>query len=204
MDAVLKGKLFPGERLLESKLAEEFKCSQTPVREALRQLESEGLLTFEQNKGSTIRKLSTQEIADIWSIIAVLESYAAWLSTQWATEKDAVYLRGLHNKLKRTAETHDLAKWLQFNMEFHNFFSEHSGNKILFEILQNLRHRIYQYRYTTVSIHRHLAKYVGHHESVLKAYEASDGKMAQRHMKIHIEAFRDALVSHLSEFPGFK
>lgn len=51
MDAILNGKLFPGERVLESRLAKEFKCSQTPVREALRQLESKGLLTFEQNKG---------------------------------------------------------------------------------------------------------------------------------------------------------
>lgn len=152
----------------------------------------------------TVRRLSNQEIAEIWSIIGALESYAASLSTQRATEKDVVYLRGLHNKLKKAAETHDLAKWLQLNMKFHNFFSENSGNNTLCQILQNLRHRIYQYRYTAVSMHRNLTKYVRHHESVLKAYEATDGKMAQRYMKLHIETFRDALISYLSEFHGFK
>lgn len=167
-------------------------------------MESEGLLTFEQNKGSTIRKLSREEIAEIWSIIAVLESYAALISTQRPTEKGVVYLRGLHNKLKKAAETHDLAKWLRFNMDFHNFFSKHSGNKTLCKVLQNLKNQIYQYRYTTVSMHRDLGKYVQQHESVLKGYEATDGKMAQRYMKFHIDTFKDELVRHLSEFPGFK
>jgi len=189
--------LFPGERLLESKLCKEFKCSQTPVREVLRQLETEGLLTFEANKGSTIRKLSTREISEIWSIIAELESYAALQSVKGVTEIKVEYLKGLHNELKKAAETNDLAKWLEFNFKFHSFFPEQSDNKTLCQILQNLRNRIYQYRYTTVSMSRNLKDYAGHHESILKAYAEGDGKMAQHYMRLHIESFRDTFVSSL-------
>lgn len=203
-DDITNGRLSPGERLLESKLADEFKCSQSPVREALRQLESEGLLTCEENKGSTIRKLSIQEIDEIYCILSVLESYAAFRSTERVTKEDVVYLRNLHNKLKTAAKKQDLAGWLQINTEFHIFFSKHSGNKTLFQMLENLKLRIYPYRYITIRIPHHLEEYIKHHERILEGLEANDGKMVAAYMKLHSETVRDVLINYLNQFPGFK
>jgi DNA-binding GntR family transcriptional regulator len=203
-DDITNGKLSPGERLLESKLAVEFKCSQSPVREALRQLASEGLLTFEENKGSTIRKLSIQEIDETYRILSVLESYAASQSTGRATKKDITYLRGLHNKLKIVAKKQDLGGWLQSNAEFHNFFSIHAQNQTLCQMLENLKLRIYPYRYITIRIPHHLEEYIRHHEGILKGYEANDGKMVAEYMKLHVETVRDVLIGYLNQFPGLK
>jgi DNA-binding GntR family transcriptional regulator len=203
-DDISNGKLVPGERLLESKLVKEFRCSQSPVREALRQLETEGLLTFEKNKGCTIRKLSIQEIDDIFSIIAQLESCAARQCTERATGADVPYLRNLHDKLRSAAKKQDLAKWLQINTEYHNFFAERATNKTLCEILENLKRRVYQYRHITIRIARHLDQYLKHHEGMLKGYEAMDGKKVEKYMKLHIETLRDVLISYLSPESNIK
>jgi DNA-binding GntR family transcriptional regulator len=204
LDDITKGRLSPGERLLESKLMDEFKCSQSPVREAFRQLESEGLLTYEENKGSTIRKLSTQEIYEIYCVLSVLTSYSAFMSTEQVTKKDVVHLRNLHNKLKEAAKKQDLVGWLQANNEFHDFFPNHSGNKTLLQILENLKLRIYTYRHITMSIPHRLEEYIKHHEAILEGLQGKDGEKVAAYMKLHIETVRDGLISYLSQFPGSK
>lgn len=203
-DDITYGKLSPGERLVESKLAERFKCSHSPIREVLRQLESEGLLIFERNKGSTIRKLSIQEIAEIYLILPMLEGCAARLSAERATGKDVAYLRSLHNKLKTAAKSQDPVKWLKTNTEFHEFFYKQAGNETLCQIIENLKRRIYQYRHITIRIPRHLEEYVEHHEKILKGFEANDGKMVEKYMKLHIGTVGEVLINYLNEFPGFR
>ena len=70
---ITEGKLYPGERVLVAKLAKEVGCSQAPIREALRQLGSEGVLSFERNKGCTVRKLSIPELDEIYGVLLLLE-----------------------------------------------------------------------------------------------------------------------------------
>jgi len=207
-DDVTHGKLSPGERLLESKLVGEFKCSRSPVREALRRLQSEGLLIFEPNKGSTICKLSSQDIGEIYSIISYLEGYAARLSVERFDRNNLrnnlSYLRELQKKLKKAAEADDPVQWLENNTLFHNFFSQHAGNAILCQMLENLRRRVYQYRYITIRIRNHFEKYLNHHQRILEAYEAFDGKMIEKVMRLHTETVRDVLIDYLNKFPSFR
>jgi DNA-binding GntR family transcriptional regulator len=202
-DAITYGKLSPGEHLVESKLAEQFKASRSPIREALRQLGSEGLITFERNKGITVTKLSIQEIEEIFSLRWLLESYAARLSTEQATRNHSAYLRDLHKKMKVSAKAFDLMGWLQNNTLFHKFFSEHSGNGNLHQILETLKRRVYRYRQITVRIPGHFDDYDKHHEGILRGYETKDGEMAEKYMKLHIVTIREVLIDYLSKFPGF-
>ena len=76
-DRITYGFLNPGERLIEENLVKEFKVSRTPIRESLRQLENEGLITFERNKGFTVSKLSPKQVDEIYQLPWILEGYAA-------------------------------------------------------------------------------------------------------------------------------
>ena len=106
-DQITYCKLNPGERLVESNLMIQFGASRRPIREALRQLYSEGLLTFEKNKGYTVSKLSLKQVDEIYSIRWLLESYAARLTAEKATKKDVVFLDGLNKKLHQAANKND-------------------------------------------------------------------------------------------------
>lgn len=202
-DDITYGKILPGERIIESRVAEEFKASRGSIREAFRHLESEGLTKFERNKGITVLKLSTKEVDEIYSLRSLLESHAARLSAERATRKQITYLRHLHNEMKGAVRKSDLRSWIQNNILFHNFFIENSGNSTLIQMLDTLRRRVYRYHYTIIRIPGHFRSYIKHHEGILRACEKNDGDMAEKFMKLHIEKIREVLIPYLKDYPNF-
>ena len=198
-DDITYGKFAPGERLVEDRLVQEFKASRSPIREALRQLESEGLITFARNKGITVARLSIKQVDEIYSLRWLLESYAARLTAERFAKKDIPYLRDLQKNLRVAAKNMDLRDWLHNNTLFHNFLSEHCGNSNLITILDILKRRIYRYKYTVVRVPGHFEDYIKHHEGILKGCERNDGPMAEKYMKLHLETIKDVLINHLNE-----
>ncbi|HEA65500.1 hypothetical protein LCGC14_2459970 [marine sediment metagenome] len=198
-DDITYGKFAPGERLVEDRLVEEFKASRSPIREALRQLESEGLITFERNKGITIARLSIKQVDEIYTLRCLLESGAACLTAESITKKDVAHLRDLQEKLRVAVKNMDLRDWLHNNALFHNFLCEHCGNSNLIQVLDNLKRRVYRYHYITVSVPGHFETYLGHHEGMLQACEKNDGEMAEKYMKLHLKTVKDVLINHLNK-----
>jgi DNA-binding GntR family transcriptional regulator len=198
-DDITYGKLSPGERLIEKNLVEEFHISRSPIREALRQLESEGLIAFKNYKGITVSKLSLKQVEEIYNLRWVLESYAASLSAERATKNYVANLRNLHEKLKVAAETFDLIVWLELNTLFHDSLSQNSGNSNLIQILDILKRRIYRYKFMVLRVPGHLNQYITHHEGILKAFEKNDGRMAEKYMKIHVEHIKNVLLDYLKK-----
>jgi DNA-binding GntR family transcriptional regulator len=197
-EEITSGKRTPGERLLEVKLVEQFNASRSPVREALRLLEAEGLITFERNKGITIAKLSPKEVNEIYDLRCLLESYAARLSAQAATSKDIAYLESLQSKLRTAAKNLDSNEWLPNNALFHNFFCEHCGNDHLIRIVDNLKRRVFRYYYITASIPWHFDLYLEHHDVMLLGCKQNDGEIAEKYMRLHLETIQEVLVSRLN------
>ena len=196
-DDITYGKLSPGERLIEADLVRDFKASRSPIREALRQLESEALITFVRNKGITVSKLSIKEVDEIYSLRSILESYAARLTAEKATKEHVRYLRDLHNKLGMAAKKLDFLDWLHNNDLFHNFIIDRSGNTNLVRILGILRRRVYRYKYISIRIPGHLESYLEQHGGVLKGCEKNDGEMAEKYMRMHIEKINRVLGDYL-------
>lgn len=200
-DNITYGKLSPGERLIEGKLCKEFQTSRTPIREALRQLENEGLIIFERNKGITVSKLSVKQVEEIYNLRCLLESYAAGLCAKRVEKKQIFYLKGIQVKLKKAAKDFDLLSWLYNNTLFHDFFSEHCGNQNLTQILDALKRQIYRYKYIIVRIPGYFEAYLEQHESILRGVEKSDIKMAEKYMRIHLESIKNVLIDYLDKFP---
>jgi DNA-binding GntR family transcriptional regulator len=202
-DDIMQGKLLPGQRLVESMLVERFKVSRSPIREALRRLESEGMITFEHNKGITVSRLSGQEIEEIYNLRWLLESYATHLSAERATRNDVTYLKNLNSKLKTAAKNYDLMSWIHNNVLFHDFLSENSGNGNLTQVLSTIKRRVYRYHYMIIRIPGHFKTYLDQHEGILRACENNDGKSAERYMKAHLQTIKRVLIDYLDKFPGF-
>jgi len=200
-DDITYGTMSPGERLVEDALAKRFKASRSPIREALRRLESEGLIEFARNKGITVSKLSIKQVDEIYTLRWLLESYATRLCAERATRNDVLYLKDLHEKLKAAAKAYDLKNWLDNNTLFHNFLSDHSGNSNLIAILDILKRRIYRYKYMIVRIPGHFGEYIKHHEGILWACGRNDGAVAEEYMKLHLEKIKQVLIDYLQTFP---
>lgn len=198
---IIYGRVRPGERLIESRLSEQFDTSRTPIREALRQLESEGLIKFERYRGITISKLTLNEIDELFTIRALLESFAAGLAAERAVKKDVAYLKDLNIKLRGAAEKNDLIRWFQYNTMFHGYLCEHSGNSNLNQLLNMVKQRIHRYRYIVLRIPGHLEEYSEHHEAILRGCLENDGKMAEKYMKRHLEKVKGVLIEFLNTFP---
>ena len=196
-DDITYGRLSPGERLIESDLAKEFKASRGPIREALRQLESEAFTTFVRNKGFTVSKLSVKEVDEIYNLRSILESYAARLTAEKATREHVRYLRNLNEKLREAAKNLEFLDWLRNNDLFHDFIIDHSGNTNLVRILRILRRRVYRYKYISIRIPGHLESYLEQHGGVLKGCEKNDGAMAEKYMRMHIEKINRVLGDYL-------
>jgi DNA-binding GntR family transcriptional regulator len=200
-DRISYCKLNPGERLVESVLADKFGASRSPIREALRQLESEGLLTFERNKGNRVSKLSVKQVDEIYNIRWLIESYATSLAAENATKKQIDYLDDLNRKLYKAVSGNDLKSWLHCNTLFHTFFYDNCRNDNLQAILNTLHLRIHRYKYITISLPGHFEDYRTEHEGIVNGCRERDGKLAERYMKRHIETIKEVLIQHLNAFP---
>lgn len=198
-DDITYGKFVPGERLVENRLAEEFKSSRSPVREALRQLESDELITFERNKGIVVSKLSIKQVDEIYTMRCLLESYATRLTAENITKGHVVYLRELQKRLEVAAKDVELREWLHNNALFHNFMCEHCGNSNLIQVLDKLKRRVHRYRYIAIRIPGQFESSIKYHAGILRACEESDGKLAEKYMKHHLEEIKNHLKSYLSE-----
>ena len=197
---ITMGKLAPSEKLVESKLASLFQTSRSPLREALRKLESEGLITGERNKGFTVSKLSIQEVGEFYELRWLLEGHAAGLYAANAKKSEMRVLRRYQQKWKEAIKADDLkARFINNNL-FHQFLSEHSGNTNLHRILENVKRRVYRYTYITMSREGPSENFIEQHEGIIEACERNDCKMAEKFMRSHIETMKKTLNDFLETF----
>lgn len=201
-DDITFGKLYPGQRLTEATLANALKASRSPVREALRQLESEGLITFERNKGIAVSKLSLKEVDEIFDIRMVLEGYAAFLTAEQSITKDDLrYLKQLNKSLQRAAQENDVYSWLELNANFHKFFQARSGNHNLEQLISMLERRVYRYKYMSVSFPHQFSYYLEQHEKIINACEQNKAALVMERMKEHLVYVKGVIVDYLKKFP---
>ena len=203
-DEIMYGHLSPGERVTEKELSEKFQASRGTIRECLRQLETEGLLTFENHKGYRVSKLSTREVDEIYSLRMLLESYATRLTAEKMTPTHISYLEKAQNGCIKAAEKLDFSGWLKYNTDFHHFFYEHCGNENLRILLDILKRRIYRYQYIIISIPGHFDEYLTSHKKVIEACRKKDGDAAEKFMREHLDGIKKILLNRLKDFPALK
>lgn len=178
-EAILKGNLKPGEKVAEPELAERFGISRTPIREAFRQLESEGYLTVIPRKGAVVASLSEKDVEEFYAIKSILEGYAAELAAKKLTEKELERLEAINDRLKKLAEEGDVKAFYRVHNEFHETFLKAADNNKLYELIQQLGAKFNRLRMASLSVEGRMAISVAEHEKLLDAFRRHDGQSAE-------------------------
>ena len=140
-DRILSGAIPPGERLVESRLSEELGVSRMPVREALRQLASEGLVTIEPRLGASVTSFSPEQVRELVEVRATLEGLNAKLAAQRHDARQIAEMEKILEEGARLAAVGDPATLMQMNQRFHDALGSIAANSVLQEIMRSLRDR---------------------------------------------------------------
>ena len=145
-EAILKGDLEPGERLMEIALAQKLGVSRTPIREAIRKLELEGLVVMTPRKGAVVAEITLEDLTDVLEVRKNLEELAVVLSCKKSTREDIEEMCRCNEAFKKALLSDDLTVMAEADVTFHDVIYKTTGNKRLIQILNNLREQMYRYR----------------------------------------------------------
>ena len=196
-DAILDGRLAPGERLKEGRLAEDLRISRTPVREAIRALQAEGLIEFTSYQGASVRAYDADDLDDMYRLRALLEGYAAACAADRITSEDLRALTESCDRLSALGPNADVKELGAENLVFHNTILTAAGSERLTGFLRSVIEVPLVYKsYIWFSPNQKMASEHAHRE-IVEALAARDGAAADRLMKSHIHAARSTLLAHL-------
>lgn len=195
-EQILNGHIGPHERLIETKIAREIGTSRTPVREALHNLEIEGLIESIPRVGYTVTPLSDQEAVEIWEIRTLIEG----LAVRWAMEKTREKLiRELKKNItlgEKKVANGDLEGFAEIDGQFHEIIARLSGGKRLLELSQTLRRHALRYRLESIYLPGTAIRALEGHKTILKAIESGDHDRVAEAIRAHLEQSKNDTVHY--------
>jgi DNA-binding GntR family transcriptional regulator len=194
---IVIGKLQPRERLVESDLATLFNVSRAWIRDALKILETKGLVKMIPFRGATVAQLSEQEIEEIFQIRVVLERLCNRLALQNFRPEHAEDLRQLANRIKHAYEQDRFDEMLEANAEFHNFIAEIAGNHMLIGMLHQLRSRFYLFNTFAWSSPELVRQIIREHEQYIEALEKGEFQTLSLLAERHVSYSKDLYLKRL-------
>ena len=194
----------PGERLDEQTLAARFGVSRTPIREALMQLASAGLVELQPRRGAFVASLSLREVIERFEVMAALEGACGALAARRLTDEERARLLEAHEACCREARSGDADAYYYANERFHQVLYDASHNGYLAEQTRQLHDRLKPYRRLQLRARRRVAASLAEHQAVVDAVLAGDGERAERMLKDHILIQGDRLSDFIASFSTAK
>lgn len=185
-ERILKGKYEIGERLKENRIADELKVSRTPVREAFRQLEKEGLIKTIPNRGSFTFGLTRRDIQDIYTVRAVVEALAVEWAADRISDQELRKLEDAFERMEFYTLKKDSEKVLENNKIFHEIIYDASGSRFLAQILKSYQEYVENTRKATVYYSDNLPSILDEHRGILEAIRQKDKAMAVERITAHL------------------
>ncbi|QCI69145.1 GntR family transcriptional regulator [Phreatobacter stygius] len=185
-EAIVTGRLAPGSALDEVQIATEYAVSRTPVREALRQLSSSGLVEIRPHRGAVVAKPDMGQLHDMFVVMAELEALCAALSAVAMTPSERMALDTLHRSMAGLVHQGDLGAYSVANVEFHVAIYRGSHNSYLAELASATRRRLAPFRRAQFEGRDRLAKSHHEHDAVVQAIQRGDSERAGSAMRNHI------------------
>jgi DNA-binding GntR family transcriptional regulator len=189
---LLREKIFthelpPGCWLDEKKLTEQFGISRTPLREAIKVLASEGLISMKLRRGAYVTEVEVDEISQIFQIIALLEGNACKTVAKNASDQELELLDAIHMKLEKAAAERDIDRFFEINQEFHDKIQEIAGNRWMRKVISDLRQVLKLQRRNSLTKLGRLEQSLLEHRHILAALIARKGDLAQELMHKHLQ-----------------
>ena len=197
-EAIISGVFAPGERLMEMQLAEEMGVSRTPVREAIRKLEIDGLIVMIPRRGTYVANISIKDINDVYEIRTALDELAAGLA---AERMDAAGLAELKEHMMKTEQVMlagDYVKAVTVDTQFHDVIYRAARNERLMNMVNNLREQITGIRGISMRYPGRLAETIKEHRQLVACIEARSVELAREQARIHLENAENTMMKFLS------
>lgn len=173
-EAILKGELKPGERLMELKLAAKLGVSRTPIREAIRMLELEGLAVTIPRRGAEVARMTEKDMEDVLQIRKALDKLAVQLACDKMTIEQLRQLKRAVKNFEESTKLRDVRKVAQADVEFHDIIYRSTGNPKLINMLSNLREQMYRYRVEHLKDDRTYPMLIKEHQEIYDGLERRD------------------------------
>lgn len=186
-EAILKGELKPGERLMEMHLANKLGVSRTPIREAIRMLEQEGLAVTIPRKGAQVAKMTEKDLQDVMAVRDALDNLAVTSACQRMNADQLEKLKVAMKGFEEAVKTDDVRGIVVADEAFHDVIYETAQNPKLLSIINNIRQQMYRYRYEYVKNHTIYQQLVAEHAMILEGFEKKDIQSVCEAMHIHLE-----------------
>jgi len=189
---IFKRELEPGSWIDELKLAEEYGISRTPLREALKVLAAEGLVTMKMRRGAYVTEVSEKDLTDVYHLLSLLESDAAGVVAQSATDAEMEELKTLHTELEAAANDRD--RFFALNERFHMRLLEIADNRWRNQMVADLRKVMKLNRHNSLFKAGRIEESLAEHRAIMKALAARDPKTTSVRMHEHFRNGLEAAV----------
>lgn len=196
-EAILDGRLAPGQKLVAEALAKELGVSRMPVREALSRLQQDGFVKAIPHKEVVVAGFTERDVEEIYDIRSVLEAHAARLCARQAEPEQLARLKGLIAAAEAAVRQGDFETARQRDNEFHRTLFTTCGSQKLGQLLTELWDQCLCYRSLAATIVRNPARSLEHHRQIVTALEQKDPDAAERWMHTHTQVARDVLLEDL-------
>ncbi|MFZ0240397.1 MAG: GntR family transcriptional regulator [Desulfobacterales bacterium] len=192
-EMIMIGELKNGDKINENDLCTAMGISKTPLREALRVLSAENLISLVPNRGAYVTKPSTAEIKEMFAVMSVLEGVCARAAVAKMTPADFVHLEELHAELEEKFNCRDQEEYIRINNRYHSFVQELAGNRTLNQIVTGLRKKILLYRFQSLSLPGRFEDSIQEHRELLEAFRNRSASKAEKIMKNHLHRQSQAI-----------
>ena len=186
-EAILRGDLQPGERLMELQLASKLGVSRTPIREAIRMLEQEGLAVTVPRKGAEVAKMTLKGMEDVLEIRGALDELAVQLACERITAEQLQQLKNRKQDFEISIKSGDVKQIAEADVHFHDVIYDATGNPKLVSLLNNLREQIYRYRVEYIKKAENHPNLIKEHEAIYNALMKHNQEAAMLSIREHVE-----------------
>ena len=197
--AILREDLAPGERLMEIPLANKLGVSRTPLREAIRMLEQEGLVVMITRRGAQVAGISEKSMRDVLEVRKSLEKLAVELACERMTEEDMKEMNRAEEAFSAAVHEGDALRIAETDEQFHDVIYNSTGNTKLVQLLNNLREQMYRYRLEHIKDEKSRLSLLEEHQRMMTALRSRDVELAKKAAGEHIVNQENNVLRNLRE-----
>ena len=192
--AILRGELKQGERLMEIQLANKLGVSRTPIREAIRKLELEGLVLMIPRKGAEVAEITEKSLRDVLEVRRALEELSVQLACEKITKEEIRELERVAKEFQQVVKSSDITEIAEVDVRFHDIIYTATDNQKLIQLLNNLREQMYRYRVEYLKRDGVFPQLIAEHEAIIRHIENNEKEKATEVMCRHIDNQVEAVI----------
>lgn len=195
--AILTGELKPGERLMEIHLANRLGVSRTPIREAIRKLELEGLVTMIPRRGAEVAQITEKSLQDVLEVRRALDALCAELACDRITPEGKAALKRACDSFEDATRTGDAVTIAEADVALHDIIVQATGNQRLIQLINNLSEQMYRYRFEYIKDASQHQRLIEEHRVIYESILKKDRETASQAARMHIDNQKKAIIAQI-------